>query len=1135
MSNAGQAILSIGGAAIGFVFGGPAGAAWGFQIGGIAGSALFPTDLGTVNGPRLNDLSVQSSAVGAPIPIVYGTYAIAGNVIWSSGIIEAVSKRRQGGKGGPTQTVREYSYSVNCAVGLCEGPIGGISRIWADAKLIYDARPQLEDETTEEYNARVQANAELLDGMEIYLGSEDQLADPTIESYEGVGNVSAFRGVAYVVFTDFQLADYGNRVPNFRFEVAGASVPVTVGLYSAGWVPHWEWDSESGDPRPFGAALLYNQAYGDFTNVVNLGTWSTDLSSILAARGISAGGVTYSNEATAWTDAVTSGPSTILQTLRGPYWPSSSSPPKTSEPTNMLLGLLFNVGGNSVAKVFTDFEGNAATYGGPPVHVIPDTFDAFPPNVRQWVAYEAPNEILGNPATPIAYHYDPAPPEPGQDPIYKLLRIYDTVVVCARQWEDPVPLPDMAEAWSEDLQWFLFEGWWLNVNTVWEELDNGLAGLRVFDFGAGWPSNEFTTSWNLLRRPLEYGFAGVPRSEYLIPDNDPRVDSQEFWDDLYAQAVSAGHAPAGWTYENADANLRYPNFQSYAWGVEFDAYETDPSITTLGTIVLDVCRRCGLASDQVDTTDLTQPVFGYAITRVMTGRDAISPLRAFGMFDCVESGGVLKWPTRGKALVASLTADDLGAHEASDARPSAIQVTRTQEIELPRRLRVHYAQVDMNYEQGEQSASRLSVGTDQVQDVELAIAMSDNRAAQTAEVLLYDAWISRNRYETTVDQSFLALEPADAVEAPVDGRMERLRIVDTDYSLPGLIRLTLVRDDDGVYESYAVGAPAAYSGTTGSNISVPGTADLVLLDLPLLRDADNDAGYYAAVQATGSTSFGGAVLYRSPDAGTTYESVVTFTLEATIGDLTDALPAGPTTIIDEGNELLVDGLSTTALESISETSLLAGLNAAAIGADGRWEVIQFRDAELVGSPPVWRLTGLLRGRRGTEWAMGTSQAGDRFVLLDSAIARVPLNVSAIGAERLHKPVLAGRSLEATTAVAFTGRGVALEPFAGVHVEGERDAGDLTITWTRRDRLGQELPANTDIPMSESAESYEVDILSTDSPPEVLRTLAASTPSVTYTEAQQAEDFGSPVPDTVTVRIYQLSATVGRGYAAEAIV
>jgi len=1122
MSNAGQAVLSIGGAIVGSFFG-PAGAAWGFQLGGLAGSALFPTDLGTVNGPRLNDLSVQSSAVGAPIPLVYGTYAVSGNVIWSSGIIESVSRRRQGGKGGPTQTVREYSYSASVAVGLCEGPIGGISRIWADAKLIYDARPQLEDETTESYDARMVANAALLEATEIYLGSEDQLADPTIESYEGAGNVSAFRGLAYVVFTDFALADYGNRVPNFRFEITPASTGETVELYEVPYMPAF--NSSGVDPRVDGGLYRYHLTYGvkgAATGGDSAGNWTTSLASALASKASIAG---HGFSSTPLDVVLLSDAAFDLG-----YWGSGRAF-GNQVPLSRAIFAVIKVNALAPSTLYQETLAESSESPHPGTYY----FDKFGTNPGYYHSYlqtfEAGDCVIdllpdGGPYTIGGELVDGyGGPFTIGESTYRLGYI-DNDVVLIEQLAGAPPSPCAQGTPSSVDGYCIVDGFYVPNSADWEWVTGDCRVMSTYD-RSGTLSSDLTT----------HTLQGRAWRGPVLPDDHPDAFDETFWTDAYNAAVAAGSMPSGLTFNPGSPSIStYPKASTGYYYLQYERYLSPPGMATIGAIVRDVCRRCGLSSDQVDTTDLTQPVYGYAITRVMSGRDAISPLRSVGMFDCVESGGVLKWPTRGKALVASFTSDDLGAHEAGGQRPAAIQVTRTQEVELPRRLRVHYAQVDMNYEAGEQGASRLSVGTDQVQDVELAIAMSDNRAAQTAEVLLYDAWISRNRYETTVDQSFLALEPADAVEAPVDGRMERLRIVDTDYSLPGLIRLALVRDDDGVYESYAVGAPAAYSGTTGSNISVPGTADLVLLDLPLLRDADNDAGYYAAVQATGSTSFGGAVLYRSPDGGITYDSVATFTLEATIGDVVDPLPAGPTTIIDEDNELLVDGLATDALESVSEASLLAGLNAAAIGDDGRWEIIQFRDAEPTGSPPVWRLTGLLRGRRGTEWAMGLSQAGDRFVLLDSTIARVPQNVSAIGAERLHKPVLVGTTLEGTTAVAFTGRGVALEPFAGVHVEGARDeAGDLTITWTRRDRLGQELPANTDIPMSEASESYEVDILSTDSPPDVLRTLTASSPSVTYTEAQQAEDFGSPVPDTVTVRIYQLSATVGRGYAAEATV
>jgi sugar lactone lactonase YvrE len=254
MSNFGQASLSLIGASIGWVFSGgnPLGAAWGFSIGMSIGGAAFPTDLGTVNGPRLNDLQVQSSTVGAPIPLVYGTYAIAGNVIWSSGIIEKVSKKKQGGKGGPTQTVKTYSYSVNCAVGICEGPITGVRRVWADAKLIFDARPQFPDETNADYIARQFANGKFLDSATLYGGTEDQEPDPTIESYEGVGEVSAYRGLAYYVFSNFQLEDYGNRVPSFRFEVDGiACAPFAFSLENLSYAGPLDLGAMAGGTRIF--------------------------------------------------------------------------------------------------------------------------------------------------------------------------------------------------------------------------------------------------------------------------------------------------------------------------------------------------------------------------------------------------------------------------------------------------------------------------------------------------------------------------------------------------------------------------------------------------------------------------------------------------------------------------------------------------------------------------------------------------------------------------------------------------------------------------------------------------------------------------------------------------------------------
>ena len=78
---------------------------------------------------------------------------------------------------------------------LCEGPILGIGRIWADGQEI--------------------APSDL--NIRLYTGSEEQLPDPLIDAVEGAGNAPAYRGIAYVVIEDLELAAYGNRVPQLSF------------------------------------------------------------------------------------------------------------------------------------------------------------------------------------------------------------------------------------------------------------------------------------------------------------------------------------------------------------------------------------------------------------------------------------------------------------------------------------------------------------------------------------------------------------------------------------------------------------------------------------------------------------------------------------------------------------------------------------------------------------------------------------------------------------------------------------------------------------------------------------------------------------------------------------------------------
>lgn len=195
---------------VGSLLGGPIGAA----IGALAGRAFDQAVLFRPKGregPRLTDLAVQTSSYGSQVPALFGTMRVAGTVIWATDLKETREKSG-GGKGRPSVT--SYAYSASFAVALSSRPIRAIRRIWADGNLLRGAAGDFKTE---------------LGAMRVYPGGEDQTVDPLIASAQGVGETPAHRGVAYALFEDLALGDYGNRIPSLTFEVEADERAVSIG------------------------------------------------------------------------------------------------------------------------------------------------------------------------------------------------------------------------------------------------------------------------------------------------------------------------------------------------------------------------------------------------------------------------------------------------------------------------------------------------------------------------------------------------------------------------------------------------------------------------------------------------------------------------------------------------------------------------------------------------------------------------------------------------------------------------------------------------------------------------------------------------------------------------------------------
>lgn len=193
--------------AIGTMLGGPIVGAIGALAGRQVDALIFAPK--PREGARLAELAVSSSSYGVPVAQLFGRTRTAGQVIWATDLTER--RDRQGnGKGRPATVT--YSYSASFAVALSSRPVETIGRIWADGKLLRGAGGDLKVGGT----------------LRIHNGYGDQAADPLIAAAEGAANCPAWRGLAYVVFEDLQLADYGNRIPALSFEVIADAGPLSL-------------------------------------------------------------------------------------------------------------------------------------------------------------------------------------------------------------------------------------------------------------------------------------------------------------------------------------------------------------------------------------------------------------------------------------------------------------------------------------------------------------------------------------------------------------------------------------------------------------------------------------------------------------------------------------------------------------------------------------------------------------------------------------------------------------------------------------------------------------------------------------------------------------------------------------------
>lgn len=549
---------------------------------------------------------------------------------------------------------------------------------------------------------------------------------------------------------------------------------------------------------------------------------------------------------------------------------------------------------------------------------------------------------------------------------------------------------------------------------------------------------------------------------------------------------------------------------------------------TLGAIVAELLQRVGLEEADYDVTRLTESVDGFILDSQTTARDALGMLKSAFFFDMVESEGVLKFIPRGGASTVTIDEDELLPVTTGNIR-EPIEITRAQELDMPLRMTISYINRQNNYQTSTQFAQRQTVRAKEHVSVTFPIVMTAQYAKQIADISLYNAWIARTSFTFRLPAEYAAVEPGDVITVSVNGVNHVMRVMSATMERNASQQISAVAEDISTYDFYTPPGESPIGDGMGVLIT---PSELHLLDLPAFPyDTTNDGIMRAAVVALGD-SWEGAGVFRSLDGGesggNSFNQIATTTARAikgivlnTVGDWT----AG--NIYDTTNTIDVSLINGT-LSSVNELALFNGANAALIGN----EVIQFLTATLTGERR-YTLSNILRGRLGTEHETDTHAPGETFILLDSALLDVAMPPATFGLLRHYKAVTIGDTLANSDETAFAYTGITLRPYSPVHIEGARDGGNnLTITWVRRTRISGEWRDGVDVPLGEENERYEVDIMNGAT---VVRTITGLTsPTASYTAAEQTTDFGSP-QSSVAVKVYQLSTIFGRGVPGEATV
>ncbi len=423
-------------------------------------------------------------------------------------------------------------------------------------------------------------------------------------------------------------------------------------------------------------------------------------------------------------------------------------------------------------------------------------------------------------------------------------------------------------------------------------------------------------------------------------------------------------------------------------------------------------------------------------------RNALQPLLAAYGLEMIERDGAL--------VLSVINAGPVNEVVDAELVDGGLLQTRKLLDKVPGALRLTYIDGAEDYQPATIEARVPHGDRGMVLDVSMPLVLTEARAQSVADFMLGQA-ADGDEANLGLPLKYLALEAGDGLRDERDRIWRVTRLTDR-----AQIDVELRPEAPALEEVRAITPQDA--APTGTGLAVP---DILLIDGPIIPGASDDA---RPLLAGIGQPWPGPV---SVSAGVEESSLnvrAEITDPAGVGRLIAPLSTGPLGRWDMASELVVE-MPAEQLPSLSAQAALASAEPLLVQNSQGWELVSYRDAELIGQNQ-YRLTGLLRGLQGSEIA--SAQSGAICVRLDARLQRGKIASNEIGLNLLWQAE--ARGLLSDLQIARFDNKAALS-FSPVHLRSTISSdGTLTLSWVRR---GMEITDSWILPDSPNEGRFNV--------------------------------------------------------------